>query len=258
MLRFHADDFCRSMGIFPQVWARLNSGMSPDDQSTAAYGQAVLELERHCKRLQLPVSLKQVTTILERVRGISEGHPVPYAELGRMTTDLYSRVIDELGTRYFLALKAENVVAYDEPLREWQVQISAFPSLQDEIVEAQKCYALDRSTACVFHLMRALETPLRVLSTELGIVKHSPTWEAYLSAMEKAIAAKFPDKSKAHADKRAYFAGLESQLRAIKTAWRNPTMHDLARLYTSEMANELIVLIRGFVREAAKELQEPP
>ncbi len=106
--------------------------------------------------------------------------------------------------------------------------------------------------------MRSLETPLRLLSAELGIVKHSPTWEAYLSAMEKAIGAKFPDKTRAHQEKRSYFSALEGQLRAIKTAWRNPTMHEIARTYTEEMSNELSVLVRGFMREAARELQEPP
>jgi hypothetical protein len=258
MLRFHADAFCRAMGILPQVWPRLNAGVSPDEESVGAFGGAVQELDKCCLELQLPVSHVQANAIMQRVRLASQGRTVPFTELGRMTTELYSRVIDELASRYFLMLKTENVSAYAEPLGGWDIPIRAFHSIQDEITEAQKCYALERSTACVFHLMRALEVPLKVLSTELGIVKHSPTWEAYLSVMEKAIATKFPEKTKAHGEKRAYFTALEGQLRAIKTAWRNPTMHEIAKLYTSEMANELLVLVRGFMREAAKELQEPP
>lgn len=208
--------------------------------------------------MKLPVSLAQAQAINRRAMDASQGMGVPFQELGRMAVELYGRVIDELESRVFLMVPTERVESFTEPLKDWRLQIDAFPSIRDEIEEAQKCYALERSTACVFHLMRVLELPLRALSAELGIVKHSPTWEAYLSAMEKAIAAKFPDKTRAHADKRAYFTGLEGQLRAIKTAWRNPTMHDMARIYTPEMAQELIILVRGFLREAAKELREPP
>jgi hypothetical protein len=78
----------------------------------------------------------------------------------------------------------------------------------------------------------------------------------YLSAMTTAIQIKFPEKTGAHAEKRAYFTALEGHLRAMKTAWRNPTMHDIAKAYTDEMSHELIVLVRGFMREAAREFRE--
>lgn len=258
MLRFYADAFCRAMGILPQVWPRLNSGISPTDDGVAAFGQSIREIGEQCERLELPVSLSQVRAIQTRVGEVQSGRPVQYTELGRMTGDLYGRVIDELGSRYFLVVPAGKVGSYDTPLRDWAVPIDAFPSIRNDIEEALKCYALNRSTACVFHLMRALEVPLKTLSSELGIVKHSPTWEAYLSVMATAITTKFPDKTRAHQEKRSYFTALEGQLRAIKTAWRNPTMHEIAKVYTDEMANELIVLVRGFAREAAKELREPP
>jgi hypothetical protein len=147
---------------------------------------------------------------------------------------------------------------YSEPLKEWTVPLAAFRSIQFDVEEAEKCFALERPTACVFHLMRTLEVALQSLSAELGIVKHSPTWEGYLSVMPTKIQEKFPNKTKADAEKREYFSGLEGHLRAMKTAWRNPTMHQVAKMYTDEQAHELLVLIRGFMREAARELKEPP
>jgi hypothetical protein len=87
---------------------------------------------------------------------------------------------------------------------------------------------------------------------------YAPSWDGYLKNMEGRIQAKFPAKTKADADKRAYYSGLEGHLRAIKTAWRNPTMHEIAKVYTTEMANEISVLVRGFMREAATELKESP
>ena len=45
----------------------------------------------------------------------------------------------------------------------------AFPSSKGDIDEAGKCLALDRGTACVFHLMRILEIGLQLLAAKLGI-----------------------------------------------------------------------------------------
>jgi hypothetical protein len=250
MIRFGAGDFCQALGIFPQVWARLNSGMPIDDQSLNGLAGACGTLQRHCEQLQLPVSLKQIDTI--RLQGIASG--TSFQTLGRMLTDLYGRLIDELDTRHLLLVRPDKAGSYSDPLKEWDIPLNAFPSIRYDIERAQQCYALDQPTACVFHLMRSLEVPLKSLSSELSIVKHSPTWEAYLSAMATAIQTKFPDKTKAHAERRVYFTALEGQLRAIKTAWRNPTMHEIASVYTEEMSHELIVLVRGFMREAAREL----
>lgn len=255
MLRFYAHGFVRAGGIFAQVWHRLLHGIHPDQTSMDAYFYECKYLIGECERLGLPVSLKQGRTIEKYVTGDGEK---TLTEMGRQLVEFHTRIIDELEGQHFLMLPTDKAVIFTEPLRGWDVQIKAFGPSQTDIEEAQKCYVLQRYTACVFHLMRALETPLKLLSAALGIVKHSPTWEAYLSAMATAIQVKFPDKSKAHQDKRTYFTGLEGQLRAIKTAWRNPTMHEIARVYTEEMAHELIVHVRGFMREAATELQEPP
>jgi hypothetical protein len=254
MLRFFAHDFVRGCGVFAQVWHRLLAGVHPDDKSMQAYFAECKFLIGECERLGLPVSLKAGRTI---EKYITSG-ATSLQEMGRQLVEFHTRIIDELEGQYFLMIPAAKAETLTEPLRGWDVQIKAFPSCQTDIEEAQKSFVLQRYTASVFHLMRALETPLRLLSAELGIVKHSPTWQAYLSVMEKAIAGKFPDKSKAHDEKRTYFSALEGHLRAIKTAWRNPTMHEIARVYTEEMAQELIVLVRGFMREAAIELQEPP
>jgi hypothetical protein len=253
MLRLYSTFFLQ-LGLLPQIWPRLNAGIEPDNDSLSAMVGAVKHLMEDAERLQMPSTLAQCKSIEYYV---TKHRPKTFQEIGRLVTDLYGRALDELAGRCLLMVTLDRKTAYEEPVKGWELPIEAFHSSQNDIEEAQRCYALDRSTACVFHLMRALETPLKVLSNELGIVKHKPTWEAYLSVMPDHIKAKFPDQTKEHGEKRAYFTALEGHLRAIKTAWRNPTMHEIARVYTSEMAHELIVLVRGFMREAAVELCEP-
>jgi hypothetical protein len=46
---------------------------------------------------------------------------------------------------------------------------SAFPSANVELVNAARCYALEQSAACVFHLVRSAEIVVRCLITRLQI-----------------------------------------------------------------------------------------
>ncbi len=161
-----------------------------------------------------------------------------------------------MGGALFLQLTLAEIGHYSKPRAGWETVIERFPSTVSEIEEASKCFALGRYTACVFHLMRALEPGLRALSDKLKIRKRSANWHAFLSAMPARIDRAFSRKSRASRAKHDYYSGLASQLGFIKTAWRNPTMHNPEKIYTEEMARELIVLVRGYMREASKHLRE--
>ena len=193
----------------------------------------------------------------ERLLGEVETGVLSFKSLGSMLDDVRLRMFDELKAREVVELTPREAEHYSQPRKGWELVIEKLPSITSEIEEARKCFALSRHTACVFHLMRVLEPALKSVADALGIKKHSPAWNAYLAAMPKAIEGQFPDKTKAHAEKREYYSSLEAQLRAIKTAWRNPTMHDVAKVYTEEMAEELMTHVRSFMREAAREHSEP-
>src|SRR5439155_6631659 len=61
---------------------------------------------------------------------------------------------------------------------------TAFPSVAFDVEEAGNCYAFARPTACVFHLMRVMETGLKALGRSLNDPrfdpKTNPTWETIL------------------------------------------------------------------------------
>jgi hypothetical protein len=252
MLRLYGE-FFMDLGTCPQVWPTLNSGHEPSDNMKSAWFSSVKHIMAESARLEMPATHAQCKTI---ERSVTEGTVSTMQEHGRQLVDLWSRALDELNARFMLMLTLDEAKHYEIPTKGWESVLKAFPSTESDIEEANRCYAVGRSTACVFHLMRAMESPLKALASTLGIVKHSPTWEAYLSKMTSQIQLMFPDKTKAHAEKREYFTALEGHIRAIKSGWRNPTMHDLAKMYTPEMAQELLVHVRAFMRHAAIELSE--
>jgi hypothetical protein len=128
-----------------------------------------------------------------------------------------------------------------------------------EIDEAGKCLALGRSTACVFHLMRAMEIGVRTTARCLGVpdpVKPAErNWGVVLKAIQDAIRTKWPNAAgRAHGDG-ALFEELYASLDAVRNPWRNATMH-VEKKYTDEEAEHIFVAVRGFMKKLAARMDE--
>ncbi len=166
---------------------------------------------------------------------------------------LRKRIDDELSEREFFALESK-FTEYFQKIKLFGEQVfNSFPSANDDIYEAGTCLALARATACVMHLMRAVEVSLTVLTKELGLPqrhdwgKHLTDIENELTKRYKASGSRTPDET--------FFAEAAAQIGHIKTAWRNPTMH-VDRSYTEERAEEIFVAVRSLLRHLAGKLHE--
>jgi hypothetical protein len=137
---------------------------------------------------------------------------------------------------------------------------AAFPSAIYEIDEAGKCYALGRSTACVFHLMRAMEIGIRTAARALGIpdpVKGSErNWGAMLKKIKDEIDRRNGTKPPSWQPKdRELFEEAYVSLDAVRVAWRNTTMH-VENKYTEDEAEHIFVTVRGFMKKLASRMDE--
>jgi len=132
-----------------------------------------------------------------------------------------------------------------------------FPTIAYDIREAGTCYAFDRNTACVFHLMRVLEVGLTVLAKRFSVSSNHVNWETIIGHIEKAI--RDIDKDQARPtdwkDQREFYSQCVSHFRVLKDAWRNYTAHARAR-YGSREAHEILISVRGFIQQLATRLQE--
>jgi hypothetical protein len=130
------------------------------------------------------------------------------------------------------------------------------PTLND-IEEAGKCLALNRNTACVFHLMRVMEVGLRALGASLHDPridpKRNPTWDAILKKGDEELLKPLAQRAAEWQTDEAFFSTAHASLRAVKDAWRNPTMH-VERIYDDEAALEVWNAVRGFMRHLASKL----
>jgi hypothetical protein len=101
-----------------------------------------------------------------------------------------SRLRDELEETHLFVVSADNAKYLDESKPLFGDDVSSkFPSASYDIEEAGKCLALRRSTACVTHLMRALEPVLGVLAGKLSVPTDRANWHNIIDRIEAKIKA---------------------------------------------------------------------
>jgi hypothetical protein len=124
-----------------------------------------------------------------------------------------------------------------------------FPDAQDDILEASRCLALRRNTACVFHLMRAMESTVSVLAqkTQATLTNcHGETlaWGVLVGNLKSKIEAM--PKGQNQDD----WLAAHSMLHSVNRAFRTKTAHP-EKTYTDEQAESAFQAVKAFMQELA-------
>jgi hypothetical protein len=157
----------------------------------------------------------------------------------------------ELTQRKFFVLHLEHVKYYTGPALFGELVATNFSTSDREGLQAGKCFALGRNTACVYHLMRAMEVGIKSLATALNVSK-GPNWGDYLKDIEREL--KTPSSPRTPED-RVFFAECAAQFGHVKNAWRNPVMH-IEETYEEEQAQDIFNAVKAFLRHLATRLKE--
>jgi hypothetical protein len=149
----------------------------------------------------------------------------------------------------------------------------AFESARSDIREAGNCLAADCNTAAVFHLMRAVEWGMRALCVDLGVRKlrtrnkktgkisykliEFSEWETILNTLQERVDRKLA-KVKRGPKKQLYqefYYPVLQDIRGIREAWRNHTMHT-RREYTASDADAILDHVKRLMIRLATQVSE--
>jgi len=130
-----------------------------------------------------------------------------------------------------------------------------FPKAAYDIKEAGSCYSTGRHTACVFHLMRALEHALRDLARRLKVPFPSKfelkTWDTLIKDMEDEIGKIIlKPRTRQRAKDLEFYNSIALQFRYFKDGWRNHVMHTRAS-YDEHQAKRILVHVEEFMHDLA-------
>lgn len=221
-----------------QDWKRLIENWRPDFAS-AGLSLAVAQLDRINGQLDnMPTVSNQLMTSL--------------------LNELLNRVRDQLEETYCLLLSGEEARRFETPIDDkWRPVVDRFPSTADDVEEAAKCLAVGRHTAAVFHLMRVVEVGLRALGRSLNDSTldpaSNPNWERILTKCDSELRRPLRERSDEWRSDEPFYSEATANLRSIKDAWRNPTLH-VERHYDEERAEEVYHAVRAFMRHLATKL----
>lgn len=239
LLEHNAEAFCRLSSLIGQMIIGMRYNSAPAVRALGELG----ELQRETERLGLLSSTKQ----LQRIYVAIENNQ--FSNISSLLEELYNRLRDDLGCRVFVAVPIEFIEYYKQEKAPFGSLVDdAFPHSVEDIAEAAKCLSLGRSTAVIFHLMRAMEQAVAVLSKALGVdlLKkggQEKTWGALLNEFQAKIDSLPPSD-------RPKWRESYALLHSVKSAWRNDTMHP-KQTYTIEEAHTIYNAVKAFMNDLA-------
>lgn len=210
----------------------------------------ITDLDHSCQALGATVTCQFVAECAELLKA------------GRLSWGLVAhkveeihRVLDkELGQAKLLTLNATEGAYYENATGKFGIDvIISFPSAIAEIDEAGKCFALGRHTACVFHLMRALEVPLAAIAKILLPNDPRPNWDPILAKIDSEL--DLPHKDRKIKGQTDFYAGVSSHMHAVKIAWRNRVMH-VDAIFPEDRAKAIFDATVGLMNHLATQISE--
>lgn len=220
-------------------------------------GSSLVELNRVSAGLTLDATLHSIDYAL---KVLNRGHVDEDGDLriGRSHAERLVNAFDAIRTNFLAQMASKVTISLPSRHASYLAKEDcpygrdvedAFPEAGEDILEAARCLALGRSTAVVFHLMRAMEAAVQKIASRLLIEKIDVPWGVLLSELDKKIGA-MPK-----GNRRDNWSELHTLLFHVKQAWRNDTMHP-KRTYTDAQAEAVFNAVHTFMANLALVLSE--
>ena len=235
----------------PGVETGLFSGL---DEGTRRYITELVEwASAYCDEVPFSMTALPLRRILDRFQEAD----FTVGELSEMLRNATERLRDEAGTLKLLRIQLDRVKYYETQQPFGLDVANNFPSVSFDALEACRCFALHRSTACVFHLMRVLEIGLHAFADRFGVASDHTNWHNIIEGIEKAVRNMGTDPTRAvdWKDQQEFFSQAASHFMNLKDAWRNYTAHERGK-FTEDEAETILANVRSIMQRLATKLQE--
>lgn len=251
MLRLYARGYFIAAYMLEHAYGHLYAWelMHPDqkvvsDSDGAGHKQAIIALQyaaQICREIPLGNLDKEIDrAILEyKDAAISDRLKVELNRLGH-------RFRDELSDKRFLYVPPDFAKFYNKDDLFGIDVFDKFKDARGDIKNAGNCYAVGEPTACVFHLMRAMEVVVRKLGKRMNVnIPPGTTWRKITGDMDAKIKA-LPDDTARRREKKELWEEARANLHHVGSVWRNKTMHP-AKSYSPSQAKDVLDACRVFM-----------
>jgi len=119
---------------------------------------------------------------------------VKYGEMASMLRELRERIEDDLHAVVFVCLSQEESQLYDQPEKDWEDVRRRFPKVRHDTEEVSKCFAFQRYSAALFHVLLVAEFGVIETAKLFGVEGDKPGWGC-LDRLQRINDKKWTDKT---------------------------------------------------------------
>lgn len=177
--------------------------------------------------------------------------------------ELRRRMDDELKEHFFLHLTDPEATLFKKPLLDWKKVQDKFGESVRDIEEMQKCFALNRYPAAVFHSMQIIEHGLIHLGKWLNVKEISkPGWNATTKELHRIARLEPKNRDEWENRHHGFILQMEAVSQALMQAWRHKIDHASGRLavlpgdFAPEIAQDIMSAARVFMLRLVMDLPE--
>ncbi len=287
LFQIHARSFLDLMDRLHSITVDLSGGR----QFEVGHLEWLCEvIQEDSTALELASATKQARRIRNQLKAAAtSGNQITLQDLSALVAELRRRILEDLEDQVWFRLEAHKTRQFFKPvLRPIDpIAASLMGEISDEAVpilvpktpvdlfgekvadnlgstlqhieEAARCFICGRHTAVVFNLMRVMEICLRLLGKSLNDPSMdpatNPSWEKILKKCDTELQKFRADRCPEWQLDDTFYSNAVANLRAVKDAWRNPTMH-VERDYDVDQASEVWAAVKAFTSHLATKLKE--
>ncbi len=264
VLRFLAENFWKASQIITE-WGEsgaITKYLPPSKILETV--EALRKLQQNVRELGLPVAAQELAKLDSAMASsVTDIQRLPQdrqkAEFERISANMRIRfdhvssvIHSELSHRLLYAVSPEKQRYCEASWLADTPIAAAFPRAFDELQRAGHCYAFDECTASVFHLMRVIDSGIRLVCHSLGETYDARNWDGIAKKIESEMTKKYQDKAVDWRSQEPFYSGVVTDIRSIGRAHRNPVLHEIERNYTSPDARYLIDATVAFLTHLAE------
>jgi len=263
--RFHADDFLRLAQQLIWIEANLTgdeyTADAADTPANPRFSEERVLLVRRglfeckflCEEVALQVAMRHVDELLAQ---LDKYQTLDASDI----CALRDNVVRELSCHVFVALPPERIELFTAARKGWEFVVERFPEATDDVEEMNKCYALCRYSAAVFHSLLVVEHGLVALGKMLGVSDRKEGWDATCRRLEAVLkAGRSANETGLPFD---WLDQLNACVQSMKLAWRNKVNHATGKPVVMSggvqpyVAEEILSANRSFLRRLSEQIHQ--
>jgi hypothetical protein len=177
-----------------------------------------------------------------------------------LATSLTIHIEDKCSTKLFFCVESERKKHFDSPTVGWKEALERFPEATDDVIEASKCFALQRNAASVFHSTQAIETGMLYLGKFLRVKDPKPGFVATVNELNRIVKLDSQKRSPFESQNYPFIEQMQASVVSLQNAWRHKISHVAGRItlmtadFSEEVAEEILMATRSFMRRLATEM----